>query len=171
MHNEQNPYNAPASDVAYEPPAGNNELQPADRLMRLVAALIDGLIMLAILLPMMFFGGYFAGIMQGKQPAFLDQAMWSVVGFIVFIVVQGVPLNASGQTWGKKALKMKIVDMQGRQPSLVHILTMRYLPTQAISLIPCVGALYALVDVLFIFGEDRRCVHDKIAGTQVVVAE
>ena len=169
MHNEQNPYNAPEANVSYDPPS--NSLQPADRLMRLVAALIDGLIMMAVILPLMFFGGYFSGIMEGQQPGFLEQAMWGAVGFVVFVIVQGMPLNATGQTWGKKALKMKIVDMAGNKPPLVNIIAMRYLPTQAISLIPCVGALYALVDVLYIFGEYRRCLHDKIAGTQVVVAD
>jgi uncharacterized RDD family membrane protein YckC len=169
MHNEQNPYNAPEANVSYEPPGAS--LQPADRLMRLVAAIIDGLIMLAILLPLMFVGGYFAGIMEGAQPGFGKQLMWGGISFIVFVLVQAMPLNATGQTWGKKALKMKIVDMQGNKPPLGHIILMRYLPTQAISAIPCVGVLYALTDVLFIFANDRRCLHDKIAGTQVVVAD
>jgi hypothetical protein len=31
-----------------------------------------------------------------------------------------------------------------------------------------VGTFLVLVDVLFIFRKDRRCVHDHIAGTRVV---
>jgi len=31
--------------------------------------------------------------------------------------------------------------------------------------------LYGLVDILFIFRSDRRCIHDMIAGTQIVEAE
>jgi uncharacterized RDD family membrane protein YckC len=30
--------------------------------------------------------------------------------------------------------------------------------------------LYVLVDFLLIFGEERQCVHDKLADTIVVVA-
>jgi uncharacterized RDD family membrane protein YckC len=30
--------------------------------------------------------------------------------------------------------------------------------------------LYAIVDALFIFRGDRRCIHDMIAGTRVIEA-
>jgi uncharacterized RDD family membrane protein YckC len=30
------------------------------------------------------------------------------------------------------------------------------------------GAFYSIADVLFIFGKDRRCLHDLLAGTRVV---
>ena len=40
-------------------------------------------------------------------------------------------------------------------------------PLLPISLVP----FYRLVDILFIFREDRRCLHDLIAGTQVVVGD
>lgn len=41
---------------------------------------------------------------------------------------------------------------------------MRSVLNRILSFIP----FYALVDILFIFREDRRCLHDRIAGTQVV---
>jgi len=165
---ENNPYSAPGSAVADV--AAPDELQLADRGMRLVAAIIDGVILVAILLPMMFVGGYFTGIMAGQQPGFGTQALWGLVGLVVFLVVQGYPLNATGQTWGKKALKMKIVDLEGRKPDFTKLFVLRYVTTQLIGLIPVLGTIYGFVNVLFIFGEDRRCLHDKIAGTRVVVA-
>lgn len=39
-----------------------------------------------------------------------------------------------------------------------------------ISAIPLAGAAFGLVDILFIFRADRRCIHDLIAGTHVVTA-
>jgi uncharacterized RDD family membrane protein YckC len=39
-----------------------------------------------------------------------------------------------------------------------------------IGAIPYLGGIYGLVDALFIFRDDRRCVHDHIAGTRVVKA-
>ena len=166
---ENNPYSAPGSAVADV--AAPDELQLADRGMRLVAAIIDGVILVAILLPMMFVGGYFTGIMAGQQPRFRHAGAagaWS--DSVVFLVVQGYPLNATGQTWGKKALKMKIVDLEGRKPDFTKLFVLRYVTTQLIGLIPVLGTIYGFVNVLFIFGEDRRCLHDKIAGTRVVVA-
>jgi hypothetical protein len=34
--------------------------------------------------------------------------------------------------------------------------------------IPFVGNFVGLVDALMIFGEDHRCLHDRIAGTRVI---
>jgi len=47
---------------------------------------------------------------------------------------------------------------------------LRYVPVWLASSIPFIGGFLALIDILFIFREDRRCVHDMIAGTVVVEA-
>ena len=164
---DPNPYTPPSAVVEDL----STELRLGGRGERLGAALIDGLILLAILMPLMFAGGYFAGVMQGQSPGFGKQALWSLIGFGVLVLVQGYPLAKSGQTWGKKLLKLKIVDLKGAKPDLLRLLGYRYGSTQLITLIPMIGTLYALVDVLFIFRDDRRCLHDLIAGTRVVVAD
>ena len=165
---ENNPYSAPNAPLQdFEP----REQQLADRLMRLVAAIIDTIILIVVLIPVMFLGGYFSQIMSGVQPSMAQQVMWSLIAFGLFVLIQGVPLNATGQTWAKKWLKMRIVDLQGNKPPFPKLIAARYLTTQLISLIPIVGWLYVLVDCLFIFGEERRCVHDLIAGTRVIVAD
>jgi uncharacterized RDD family membrane protein YckC len=165
---EQNPYAAPVAPVA---DSSSQELRLGGRGERLGAVLIDGLILLAILIPLMYVGGYFTGVMQGVQPGFGKQLTWSVIGFAILCAVQGYPLSETGQTWGKKLLKLKIVNLDGSQPDLLHLIGFRFGSTQLISLVPFVGALYGIVDALFIFREDKRCIHDLIAGTRVVVAE
>jgi hypothetical protein len=36
------------------------------------------------------------------------------------------------------------------------------------TVVPYLGAIFHMVDCLTIFREDRRCLHDHIAGTRVV---
>lgn len=167
---EFNPYQPPRSEVA-EPVAA---LELAGRGVRLGAAFLDGLLLLLILLPLMIFGGYIDAAMEAgsrsEQVPFGQVLGWTLVGFVVFVLLQGWPLHQYGQTWAKRWLGIRIVDMQGNQPSLATLLGRRYLPMQAINAIPLIGGLLSLVDVLLIFREDRRCAHDLIAGTQVVRA-
>ena len=163
---DANPYSTPQSEVRDVEP----ELRLGGRGERLGAAIIDGLILIAILMPAMFFGGYFSGIMQGVSPGFGTQALWALIAFAIMVAVQGYPLAQSGQTWGKKLLKLKIVTLDGAQPDFLRLIAYRYGSTQLISLVPVVGTLYAFVNVLFIFRADKRCLHDHIAGTRVVVA-
>ena len=39
-----------------------------------------------------------------------------------------------------------------------------------ITAVPFVGPLVGLIGILFIFRDDRRCLHDHLAGTRVVQA-
>ncbi len=167
---EQSPYRPPEATLVDREDA--TEL--AGRWIRLGAAFIDGLVMLAIMTPVMFAGGYFQAAMEagsrGEQLPLSMLLLWAVIGFVIFVAVQGYPLAQWGQTWGKKLLAIKIVDLEGRKPPLGKLLALRYLPVQVVVNVPMIGPLAALVNVLFIFREDQRCVHDLIAGTRVVVA-
>ncbi|WP_298578089.1 RDD family protein [uncultured Luteimonas sp.] len=162
--NEQNPYGSPEAVVA-----DLGETNLAGLGQRLGAAIIDTIILLAIMLPLMFVGGYWQVAMAAEgQVPFLTTLMWAVVGLAVFVAVQFYPLNANGQTWGKRVLGIRIVDMDGAKPPVGRLIALRYLPVQVVSNVPLVGTVLALVNVLLIFRSDRRCGHDLIAGTQVV---
>lgn len=167
---DQNPYRSPDAVVAE---ISDGEL--AERGTRLGAAIVDTLILLVILGPLMFFGGYWSSAMaaaeQGQQVGLGTTLMWAAMGFGVFVLVQFVPLNATGQTWGKKVLGIKIVDLAGAKPPIGRLLGARYLPMQLVGNVPFVGPVLAIVNVLLIFRGDRRCGHDLIAGTQVVKAK
>lgn len=52
--------------------------------------------------------------------------------------------------------------------SHVHAFVLRSFVNGLIGAIPCIGSIYALVDIVFIFREDRRCLHDLLASTVVV---
>jgi uncharacterized RDD family membrane protein YckC len=167
---DQNPYTATTTTTTIDDD-GPAEPRLAGRGERLGAFIIDLIILLVILIPLMFVGGYFSGMMSGEKPPFTEQLMWGAIGFGIFIVVQGWPLNNDGQTWGKKLLKMRIVDMDGRKPAFAKLILLRYGVSQAIGLIPIFGTAYFVVDSCFIFGAPRRCIHDYIAGTRVVMAD
>ena len=50
----------------------------------------------------------------------------------------------------------------------LKLLGLRYVLVMLVQAIPMIGQLLGLIDALFIFRGDRRCVHDLIAGTKVV---
>ena len=77
-------------------------------------------------------------------------------------------LDKRGQTVGKYLLGVAIVGLNGERKSAEHLLLRRYIPVSVATQLPVIGGLLATIDALFIFGKSRRCVHDRIAGTQVV---
>lgn len=162
----QNPYAAPQSNVADVQQAG--ELVLAGRGMRLAGAIIDQVIMLVLIVPIMFASGFWKMAMSGQQPGFGWTLGMGIVGFICFLLVNGYLLNQSGQTVGKKLLGMRIVDLNGNKPEFFRLVGLRYGIGALIAQIPAVNMVYGLVDALFIFREDHRCIHDLIAGTRVV---
>lgn len=162
------PYQTPVADIEVQqaPAAGGL----ASRWQRLGGAMIDGLIGFAVGLPVMLMLGIFEYTGKGIAPPFQLSLISAIIGFTTFSLIHGYFLKKFGQTIGKKALGIRIVGIDDAQLSLPMILFKRYLPITAISLIPVLGGLLALVDILFIFGSEKRCLHDYIAGSKVVVA-
>ena len=92
------------------------------------------------------------------------------LGWAVFFLLNGYFLVQRGQTIGKMIVSTKIVNKKGKTPSPLDIIGKRYLIPSLIYAVPIVGQVFSLVNALFIFKEDKRCVHDHIAGTYVVEA-
>jgi len=95
----------------------------------------------------------------------------TIAYFLALAVYQSVLLSKHGQTIGKRARKIRIVKMDGSSPGFVHAVLLRAIVNGLPSLIPHAGRPYGLIDILFIFRKDRRCIHDLIAGTRVVQIE
>lgn len=162
-----NPYQAPKAVVADQAP-GAGELAGLGQ--RLGAALIDLLIALVYAVPMFFIMGLGTYISQNTEPPIGLTLLSTVLGFVFFVLIHGYFLKKNGQTIGKKLLGIRITDLDDQVPPFGKLIALRYLPITLVTLIPFIGNLLVLVDVLFIFRSDRRCVHDLIAGTQVVRA-
>lgn len=143
----------------------------ASRGKRLGGAMIDGLIGMAVGLPLMIATGIWERTMQGEPMGFGDAVVWTVVGLILFLLIHGYLLAKHGQTVGKKLVGIRIVShADGSILPFNRVFGLRYLPVSLVTLIPLIGNLLVLVDALFIFGKERRCLHDLLAGTTVVNA-
>jgi uncharacterized RDD family membrane protein YckC len=158
-----NPYEAPEGMGEAPVRVSYGEQALAGPVARLGAHFVDGLIALAIYLPM-----FLAVFMGEPDSGFVGiAAMISAVGILVLLVYQLRLLSREGQTIGKRVMKVRVVMYDdGSNPGFGRAVGLRLFVNGLIGIVPG----YALVDVLFIFGAERRCLHDFIAGTKVVEA-
>ena len=164
-NNDENVYEAPAAnlDEALEEELGG-------RGARLGAAIIDNIINLVVVIPLVFLFGL------GNALLSPNLSMWILagiagLGMTAYALIHGYFLATRGQTLGKMAVGVKIVDAESKETiALWKVLGVRVFVIQALSAIPTVGLIFVLVDALFIFSERRRCLHDWLAGTIVIKA-
>jgi len=124
----------------------------ADRLARLGAAVVDGIVLVApvgvfaVVTPLLFHGP------GGKT----DASVFILLSLLIVLIFQMVLLTKDGQTLGKKALGIRIVKMNtGENGGFVPNVLLRLIANGMIGIIP----FYGLVDILFIFRSGRRCIH------------
>jgi uncharacterized RDD family membrane protein YckC len=156
--------------------ARRKPLVHASRAARLGASFIDGILALGVLLPLEraagVLRGFPGGLEETPKPTPLQTVVWSVAGLVVFVLLHGYFLKKNGQTIGKRLVRIRIASADnGATPPLDRLLTWRVLPTQLVVLVPYVGPLALLLDALFIFRPDHRCLHDHLARTIVVRAD
>jgi uncharacterized RDD family membrane protein YckC len=136
---------------------------------RFLASLIDGLIsnIPATLITMILFGANNPlDIFRGRN--FPITLVWLFLFELIFILVNWKLLYNNGQTIGKKYMGIKIVSLDNSLPPFTKSYGARYLAPALIGLIPIIGSIFAFADILFIFTDKRRCLHDRIAGTKVI---
>ena len=143
-------------------------INPASRWKRLFGAIIDSLISMIIFVPVMYATGVLQQISSGESLNIVQQAALFVATWSVFLILNGYLLFKRGQTIGKVVMSTKIVDLSGNIPNFTKLLVLRYLILGVISQLPVIGALAGLANALFIFGRERRCLHDYMAGTRVI---
>jgi uncharacterized RDD family membrane protein YckC len=163
----ENPYAAPQARLTdTHDVAGDSEL--ASRSTRLGAAIVDGVIGIAIAFPLMYVSGVWNYVVRGENPPLGLTLAMGALGFLGFLLIHGYLLMTNGQTVGKKLAGIRIADLNGAVPGFATLILRRYLPISLVAQIPVAGPYVPLLDDLFIFRADRRCLHDLIAGTKVV---
>ena len=165
--NGVNPYAAPTARIEQTQYA-TEEFALASRGKRLGAVLLDGIVFTAAV----FVGMVPLLMLKDATGSSSPNAMISVVGLVCLVigVINLVQLHKTGQTIAKRWLGIRIVRSDGSRASLGRIIALRSLVPGIIGAIPVLGFLFALADPLFIFADDRRTLHDKIADTIVVDA-
>ncbi len=166
-----NPFMPPTASID-APPQPLGAIVLAERGQRFVAFLLD----LLTIIPGMVLLGVAAFMAKGATgasgPSGVALALMGLGGiyFLGVTIYQVVLLSKRGQTIGKRGMGIKIVKLDGSAPGFVHAVLLRGFVNGLISGVPYLGAVYALVDILMIFRDDRRCLHDMIASTRVVKA-
>jgi uncharacterized RDD family membrane protein YckC len=163
-----NPYAPPRGAVSDIP---NEELEPAERVTRLAAAILDGIIAFAMiylpaLIVLLASGAMDATAAEPNVVALGVAGLLCLIGLIAWIWLTIVNVVRNGQTIAKKMLDIKVVRTDGSKASLGRIFWLRNVVNGLLGIIP----LYGLIDLLFIFGAQRRCIHDMLADTVVVKA-
>ncbi|MCO4768597.1 MAG: RDD family protein [Deltaproteobacteria bacterium] len=165
---ENNPYASP--QAALSDGFGEERIElPADRGTRLGARMIDQFIYLLAVSPAFVLVLELDGGGEMSTAAISAGALAGVLALAVLAVNLNM-LNQRGQTIGKRILGVRIVRMDGSDISLGRIIGLRVLPIQLLGLIPGVGGIFGLADSLFIFRDDRRCLHDLLADSKVIQA-
>lgn len=162
-----NPYAPPRASVRdIVDPTVRFEL--ADRGTRLVANFADALIFFAMTVLPVMLAAFVPGAGRNESANIISLGLMGLgaVGAIAYVIMTYRAVDANGQTLGKKMVNIKVVRSDGTQASVGRIFWRRNFLNAVIGMIP----FYGLADILWIFGEARQCLHDKLADTIVVKA-
>lgn len=139
----------PASPMTQEPKLAS----PGKRLL---ARIVDVLVLIIPIIVLAF-------ILRGF--------VFNLVAVVLVGAYEVLMISNSGQTVGKKALGIKVVDESTGQIPDIQAAGMRWGVPQILSLIPFVGWIISLVIYLSLLWRDRnQGFHDTVAHTIVVEA-
>ena len=180
-----NPYQPPRTDQAPSPAPAAAGAPLATRWQRLGGAIADAALHFAAH-AIVYMGASKAqvrGAGGNVLELYLRLGPW---GYAAGAAVLGLTLlqwfliTRRGQSLGKMLASARIVRMNGEPAGFLHGVAIRnwifaaptlLLPILGVSVDRPLAVLFgalAVVDVLFIFGAGRRCLHDLLAGTKVI---
>jgi uncharacterized RDD family membrane protein YckC len=155
-----NPYAPPAAVTDTSSLDDEDVLIPAERGTRWWARFVDQLLWMVAALPAALV------VVVTKEP--FGWVLSLLV--VIFIGYQWYLISTTGQTLAKKWMGVKVVKMDGSPCGFVSGVVLRELVLLGAGFIPFIGKVVGFVDAVMIFGEPRRCMHDLLAGTKVVLA-
>jgi uncharacterized RDD family membrane protein YckC len=177
------------------PPGPGNDPSLAEWWQRLLARLIDGLVVGVLLIGLwipivtsamnrvrnvtyQFRGNLNSPAAQNAMNHAISQAfgqafgaifLLAVVGAVIMFVYDWVQHGLWGQTLGKRALGTRVVTADSRSKISGGAAAGRAAVYALPPLVPFVGGLFGLLNELWLLWDPRRqCLHDKAARTVVV---
>ena len=159
--NMQNPYApGPSGPYGAAPP---HSLPPATRTARLIARILDRLLVALACIPGVVLaaagviGSGISGIDDERAVLLaLPGAALAVAGALILSIYQWLRIAASGQTIGKRMLGVRIVRVDGTPVDFGSGVLMRVWVNWLLNFVP----FYGIADALFILTDERRCIHD-----------
>lgn len=170
------------NDNAFAPPLTDSTNYSDDAPLaglgeRFMARVADVVLVFAAFLPslvLMAIGGGPDHIEQENPVLMVIISLFALFALLGLTVYQWYLLHSQGQTVGKQLMGIQIVKLDGSPVTFLEAVILRIwvlgVPT-AIMNQCCLGWVVSLIDVLLIFGEERRCGHDYIAGTKVITLD
>lgn len=178
----ENPYAATSTPLDRDSESAGVAIL-ASRFKRFIARIVDDILTIAVIgVPLLMFVGpaETMNILLGsdaEEPVLdpmilffnfsVSALITLLIGIVVTFVLQGYLLHQYGQTIGKRLLGIKIVENEsGQKPTLTRTFVIRECGMSVLG----ISSLLSLVNVLWIFGPPRKCIHDYWSGTKVVKA-
>ena len=110
----------------------------------------------------------YIGMESLEEPPLILVVSLLLYGVSTTLLIHGYFMHQYGQTLGKRYMSIRIENLDGSQASFATIFFKRMLPIQlALQLPVAVQYIACVVNPLFIFGKQRRCLHDYLAKTKV----
>jgi uncharacterized RDD family membrane protein YckC len=157
---------------------------------RLVARIVDGLVIVLITSPiwiwfMIWYLQQLPALIPtdpNAPPADLNEIMrveLKLMGFsllvglaqgLVAVVYDWLQHARWGQTIGKRIMKIKVVTLPDRGPMTGGAAAKRAVAYGLVPQVPLIGGAFSLLNSLWLLWDkpNRQCLHDKFAGTVVV---
>ena len=174
-------YSAPQSTSMYAQTAGVpgifGQMRYAEWIDRVLAALIDGALNVAVMIVLFIIFGALtaasAGVGGDDNP--LPGGIFCMGMLVTMISVFGLGIfnkiylvSKRGASIGQGVMKLKVVDATGNIPPLGTLL-IRLLVQVGLSFVPFLSIFLVLLDVLWpLWDEQKQTLHDKAAGTFVI---
>ncbi len=149
----------------------------ASRSDRLIAFLIDKVVLSSPLLflfcivdPWLRSGGASQELERGSNPGFIVMMLLDGFALLALFCTYMSMLSRSGETFGKRWLGIRIICLADARPGgFWRCVIVRFLFNLGLGILTYTA--YAWLDAVCILREDRRCIHDILAGTCVIVPD